>query len=66
MWLINGLDLIGRSQSADIGTDCMELATSISDATWTIDQAHRSMAHIASQDHYQVLMKSVINALGHE
>jgi len=66
MWLINGPDLIDRSQSADIGADCMELATMINNAKWTIDQVRRSMAHIASQDHYQRLMKSVINGLGHE
>lgn len=37
MWLINSLDLIGGSQSADIDVDYMELATTINDETWTID-----------------------------
>lgn len=66
MWLINGPDLIGGSQSTDIHMDYMELATTISDATWTVDQACRSMAHIASQDHYQRLTKSAISGPGRE
>lgn len=41
-----------------LGADCMELVMAINDATWTIDQARRSMAHVVSQDHYRRTQQS--------
>lgn len=57
IWQMNGPDLISGSQSVvaieKLRAEHMELAMAISGATWTADQAHRSTAHITSQDHYR-------------